>query len=67
MQSWPNFHFFISGGITIEEIRAFAKMNQKDKSEEIKIASTITSLKHILSVTEKVGQELQNMKSSITL
>ena len=58
---------FISGEITIEEIRAFAKMHEKDNKAEEKLASTIASLKHILSVTDKVGQELQDMKNAIML
>ena len=42
-------------------------MLEKGKNEEAKVASTIASLKRILSVTDKIEQELQNMKSSIFL
>jgi hypothetical protein len=42
-------------------------MHEKGKNEEAKVASTIASLKRILSVTDKIEQELQNMKSSILL
>lgn len=58
---------FILGGTSIEEIRAFAKMHEKDNRAEHKLASTIANLKHILSVTDQVGQELQDMKTAIAL
>jgi hypothetical protein len=51
--------------MTIEEIRSFAKMHEKDKNEGKQLAATIASLKQILSVADKVDEELKHMKSLI--
>ena len=58
---------FVSGDMTIEEICSFAKMHEKDKNEGKQLAATIASLKQILSVADKVDEELKHIKSLIIL
>jgi hypothetical protein len=59
------FDVFISGDLSVEEIHAFAKMQDKSKNKEKRVASTMKHLNHILAVAKKVEEDLQNMKSVI--
>lgn len=55
----------VSGAISIGEMRAFAKMHQKENIEKEDAASTIASLKDILSVADRVDEELKQLKAAM--
>ena len=46
-------------------MRAFAKMHQKENIEKEDSASTIASLKDILSAADRVDEELKQLKAAM--
>jgi hypothetical protein len=56
-----------SGAITIEEIRAFSKIREKENAEDEDNSETIASLKSILAIADKVEEDLLKMKAEMVV
>jgi ABC-type transporter Mla subunit MlaD len=54
-----------SGEITVEEIHSYAKMLENGNSSKQDLSSTIESLKNVLSIADRVDEELKTILSSL--